>query len=58
MSNNEKEIEKAMKSAKASMEVEGYLITEEQSELVRRVLSGEITEKEYERQALERAKGK
>lgn len=41
------QIEKAMKQAKASLEIEGYSINKEQSELVRAKLAGEITEKEF-----------
>ncbi|MBM7621194.1 hypothetical protein JOC95_003067 [Bacillus tianshenii] len=55
---NEESYEKAMLNAKASMELSGFSITEEHLELVRAKLKGEITEEEFLKIALEKAKEK
>lgn len=44
---SKEEIEKAMKNAKASMEISGFTLTPEHEELVRKKLMGEITEEEF-----------
>ncbi|OCZ51337.1 antitoxin VbhA family protein [Dehalobacter sp. TeCB1] len=41
-----KEINKIIMNSKASMAIEGFKVTEEEEELVRKHLSGEITEEE------------
>ncbi|MGD6831333.1 antitoxin VbhA family protein [Sutcliffiella halmapala] len=53
---NEESYEKAMRNAKASMELSGFTITEEHMDLVRAKLKGEITEEEFLKIALEKAK--
>ncbi|WP_417899894.1 hypothetical protein ABN702_06335 [Bacillus haimaensis] len=55
---NEESYEKALRNAKASMEVSVFTITEEHMELVRDKLKGEITEEEFLKMALEKAKKK
>lgn len=45
-------IEIAMEKAKASLEVEGIKISSTHTELVRKVLSGEITDEEFEIESL------
>jgi hypothetical protein len=54
----EEAIEKALRNAKASMEISGFKIPEEITKLVRSKLNGEISEEEFLKEALERAKGK
>lgn len=46
-------IEKAIRSAKASLAVEGLYATLEEEELVRKHLNGEITDEEYKKRAME-----
>lgn len=59
MSNQyEESYQKALRNAKASMEVSGFTITEEHMEMVRAKLKGEITEEEFLKLALEKAKKK
>lgn len=42
-----------MKNAKASIELEGYDLTEEHEQLVRKSLSGEITHEQFVEMTLE-----
>ncbi len=56
--NNEESFEKALRNAKASIEISGFNVTDEQIELVRSKLKGEISEEEFLKIALERAKEK
>ncbi|QST01097.1 antitoxin VbhA family protein [Pontibacillus sp. ALD_SL1] len=51
--NDQQSIEKAMKSAKASIELEGYYITKEHEQLVRKSLLGEISHEQFVELALE-----
>ncbi|MEW9052302.1 MAG: hypothetical protein AB2392_14180 [Neobacillus sp.] len=55
---SEEELEKALSNAKASMELSGFKITEEITHLVRTRLNREITEEEFLKVALEKAKAK
>ncbi len=45
------QIKKAMANAKASIELEGLVVKKEHEELVRKRLSGEISEEEFLEQA-------
>ena len=45
------QIKKAMDNAKASLEIEGLKVKKESEELVRKRLSGEISEEEFLEQA-------
>lgn len=49
------QIEESMKRAKASLEIEGLIVTDEHTALVRKRLKGEITQEEFLRLAKERA---
>lgn len=49
-------IKNAMRNAKASLEVEGFEVNSEGSELVRKRLSNEITEEEFLKRAKDLAK--
>lgn len=51
------QLEKAMRSAKASIEMEGLVVTEEQETLVRKRLMGELTEEEFLKEALKMVTG-
>ncbi|GGD09214.1 antitoxin VbhA family protein [Pontibacillus salipaludis] len=51
--NDKPSIEKAMKNAKASIELEGYDLTEEHEQLVRKSLLGEISHEQFVEMALE-----
>ncbi|KGP91180.1 hypothetical protein N780_08060 [Pontibacillus chungwhensis BH030062] len=53
MNHDQQSIEKAMKSAKASIELEGSHITEEHEQLVRKSLLGEISHEQFVELALE-----
>ncbi|WP_226086816.1 hypothetical protein [Mesobacillus sp. S13] len=44
-------IEKAMKNAKASLEISGFKVTEENTELVRKALMKEMTNEEFLKEA-------
>jgi hypothetical protein len=44
-------IEKAMKNAKASLEISGFKVTEEHTDLVRKVLMEEMTNEEFLKEA-------
>ncbi|MCM3363764.1 antitoxin VbhA family protein [Niallia sp. Sow4_A1] len=44
----EEQIKKAMNNAKASLEIEGYIVKKEYEELVRKSLLGEISEEEFQ----------
>ena len=50
------EIKKAMERSKHSIEMEGSEITPEMDELVRKSLKGEITDEEFEREAVKLSK--
>lgn len=50
------DIERAMKQAEANLNVEGIVVTEQESELVRKSLRGEISYEEFIQRALELAK--
>lgn len=52
----EESVEKAIRNARASMELSGFKITEKQENLIRSKLNGEISEEEFLRIALEMAK--
>jgi hypothetical protein len=56
LSNNNLEIKKAMANAKASIEVEGFKVTNESEELVYQRLKGIISEKEFLDRVLELVK--
>ncbi|MCP1150864.1 antitoxin VbhA family protein, partial [Bacillus sp. 1735sda2] len=49
------EFEKGMKYAKATHAIEGIYLTAEEEELIWEHVSGQITDEEYERKALELA---
>jgi hypothetical protein len=49
---NQETIIKALLSAKASMEVEGFVISDEQVESLKRLMLGEIEKEEYIRENL------
>lgn len=44
-------IEKAMKNAKASLELTGFKVEEYHTELVRKILTGEMTNEEFLKEA-------
>ncbi|WP_102261303.1 hypothetical protein [Mesobacillus jeotgali] len=44
-------IEKAMKNAKASLEISGFKVTEEHTDLVRKALMKEMTDEEFLKEA-------
>ncbi|MEW8969993.1 MAG: hypothetical protein AB2411_05165 [Mesobacillus sp.] len=44
-------IEKAMKNAKAALEISGFKVTEEHNDLVRKVLMKEMTNEEFLKEA-------
>lgn len=50
------DIERAMKNAEASLNAEGMYTTEEEKQLIRKSLRGEISHEEFIRQAVELAK--
>lgn len=55
MNNNkitEKQLDKALRSARASLEIEGFKVTTEHERLLRMKLKGEITEEEYQKKML------
>ena len=58
MNSNEKNLERALRNAKASMELSGFNITEEQEKLVRARLEGKISEEQFLKIAQEKAKEK
>lgn len=49
--------EKAMRNAKASMELSGFHITEKHEELVGKVLNGEITEEQFREEVMKIVNG-
>lgn len=49
----EDRVDKAMKQAKASIQIEGFQIKEVHSELIKSILRGEISELEFKVKALE-----
>lgn len=51
------DIEQAMREADASLRAEGLYVTEEENNLIRKKLMGEISHKEFLSRALELAKG-
>lgn len=51
------EVDKALASAKGSMYVEGLNVSDEEQELVRKRLNGEISQSEYVKKVLERING-
>ncbi|WP_226682806.1 antitoxin VbhA family protein [Sutcliffiella horikoshii] len=53
-----KQLEKALKSAKASMEASGFHINEQHTDLVRRNLSGELTDEEFNKEVMKLVKAK
>lgn len=53
---SEHEIEQAMKQAAANLAIEGLETTEEQDELIRKKLRGEISHDEFIQEALRLAK--
>ena len=55
---NENSLERALKNAKASMELSGFNISEEQENLVRARLEGKISEEQFLKYALDKAKEK
>ncbi|WP_042348207.1 hypothetical protein [Bacillus massiliigorillae] len=59
MTNNEKDtyLERALRQAKASLELEGFNITDTHTELVRSLLSSAITEEEYREKVMKMVKG-
>ena len=54
----ERELEKAIKQAKANLELSGFVITEKHEKLVRAHLNGEISEEDFIKTVLEYAKQK
>ncbi|NLP52391.1 hypothetical protein [Bacillus sp. RO1] len=48
----QKRLEKALRSAKASMEASGFQINEQHTELVRRNLFGELTDEEFNKEVM------
>ncbi len=57
MTKSKKEpIEKALRNAKASLEISGFNVTEKHEKLVRSRLNGEMSEEEFLKKALELAK--
>ncbi len=52
------QINKALKLSRASLELEGVIVTDEHDQLVRDCLTGKISEEEFMKIALERAKRK
>lgn len=50
------DIEKAMKNAEASLNVDGYTTMEAEKQLIRKSLRGEITHEEFIKRAIELAK--
>lgn len=46
-------LEKALKSAKASLAIEGLQVTPEEEALIKEKLEGNITEEEFKRRVLE-----
>lgn len=59
MTTNEKDayLERALRQAKASIEIEGFNITDTHTELVRSLLSCTITEEEYRDKVMKMVKG-
>lgn len=53
---NEEPIEKALRNAKASLEISGFNVTAKHEKLVQSRLNGEISEEEFLKKALELAK--
>lgn len=51
-------IERAMRQAKASIEISGLRITPEQEELVKLIVSKQITEEEFKKMALDLIKNR
>ena len=51
-------LERALKNVKASMELSGFNISEEQENLVRARLEGKISEEQFLKYALDKAKEK
>ena len=52
---DEQKIKRILSNAKASMEVEGYIIDKELEEVGRKILSGEINIKDYIQQVKQEA---
>ncbi|MEW9109568.1 MAG: antitoxin VbhA family protein [Cytobacillus gottheilii] len=50
---NKAKVDIAIKSAKASLAVEGLYLTQREEDLVRSNLQGEITDEEFEKKVLE-----
>ncbi|MBP1082163.1 MULTISPECIES: antitoxin VbhA family protein [Bacillus] len=50
---NQNQLEKAVRSAKASLAVEGLYVTAEEEALILEHLEGKITEEEFHKRALE-----
>lgn len=46
-------LEKALRSTKASLAIDGLYITPEEEDLIRKNLNGEITDEEFREQVLE-----
>lgn len=44
-------IEQAMRNAKASLEISGFMVEDYHTELVRKVLTGEMTNEEFLKEA-------
>lgn len=53
---NEDPLEKALRNAKASLEISGFNVKEKHEKLVRLRINGEISEEEFLKKALELAK--
>jgi hypothetical protein len=53
---NEEPLEKALRNAKASLEISGLNVTAKHEKLVQSRLNGEISEEEFLKKALELAK--
>ncbi|MBB6454968.1 hypothetical protein HNQ94_003462 [Salirhabdus euzebyi] len=51
----EEQVRKSMQQAKASIEIEGFVISKEQEDLVFKKLMGEITQEQFDKLALELA---
>ncbi|MGM0842253.1 MAG: antitoxin VbhA family protein [Bacillota bacterium] len=55
---SEKEIENAMRKARASLELDGFKVTAEMDKLVRSRMLGEITDEEFNREVMNIIKSK
>ncbi|QQE76755.1 antitoxin VbhA family protein (plasmid) [Brevibacillus composti] len=55
MAYSDEQLENSLRNAKASLAVEGMIVTDEDEKLIRAALKAEITHEEFLRIAMERA---